>query len=167
MIHAKEATDSLRAIITVLRGKPAHKDREPICPKEIPSVWLTDCQSLHDYLVNPVAQGREDKRLDIDLESLRECLWEYADGRLKDEITEAQSEKPRWIDTSTMLCDPLTKAGSRNVSARLQEAMSTGIMSLEATAASQLKKMQQQKARMNNIPEVKPATAEDNWSEDP
>ena len=88
MIYAKEAADSLRGIITDLRGKSAHKDWESICPKEIPSVWLTDCQSLHDYLVNPVAQGSEDKRLEIDLESLRECLWEYADGRLKDEITD-------------------------------------------------------------------------------
>ena len=66
-----------------------------------------------------------------------------------------------------MMCDPSTKAGSRNVGARLQEAMSTGIMSLEATAASQLKKIQQQKARMKRIPEVEPAKAENNWPEDP
>ena len=32
-------------------------------------VWFTDCQSLHDYLKNPVPQGTEDKRLEIDLEA--------------------------------------------------------------------------------------------------
>ena len=75
---------------------------------------MTDCRSLHDYLVNPVAQGSEDKRLEIDLENLRENLWEHPSGRPKDEITEDQNDKPLWIDASTMLCDPLTKGSPKN-----------------------------------------------------
>ena len=106
---------------------------------------------MHDYLVNPVAQGSKDKRLEVDLGSLRECLWEHNDGRLKDEITEQQTDKPRWIDTSTMLCDPLTKAGPANFSARLRAAMTSGVLNLEPTVGSQMKKLQQQKARLGKI----------------
>ena len=56
---------------------------------------MTDCQSVHDYLVNLIVAGSEDKRLEIDLEGLREDLWEYANGDLKDDITDQQFNKPR------------------------------------------------------------------------
>ena len=157
MIHAKEASDSIRALITDLRGRfpdrrsDPGQDWETICANEVRNVWMTDCQSLHDYLINPVAQGSEDKRLEIDLESLRECLWEHDDGQLKDEITENQKDKPRWIDTSTMLCDPLTKTGPVNFCARLRSAMTSGVLNLEPTVGSQMKKLQQQKARLGKI----------------
>ena len=47
---------------------------EAVCAETVPGVWLTDCQSLHDYLVNPVAQGSEDKILEIDLELARKSV---------------------------------------------------------------------------------------------
>ena len=50
--------------------------------------------------------------MEIDLESLRESLWEHYDGRPKDDILDSQTDKPLWIDTSTMLCDPTTKSGA-------------------------------------------------------
>ena len=109
---------------------------------------MTDCQSLHEYVVNPAPQGCEDKRLEIDLEGLREYVWEYPDGSLKDYITEDQNDKIRWIDTSTMICDPLTKAGPKGFADRLIRCMTTGKISLEPTPESQLKKMKQQKAMM-------------------
>ena len=59
--------------------------------------------------------------MEIDLEGLREYFWEYLDGSLKDYITEDQHDKIRWIDTSTMICDPLTKAGGPNFAQRLIE----------------------------------------------
>ena len=74
-----------------------------------------------------------------------------ADGHVKDEITEKQTDKPRWIDTPTMICDPLTKSGSANFPERLKKTMSTGILDLVPTAASQMKKMQQQKARLDRL----------------
>ena len=46
-------------------------------------------------------------------------LWEHADGDLKDSIEEDQNDKPRWIDTRAMICDPLPKAGSVNFACRL------------------------------------------------
>ena len=151
MIYATEASDRIRAVIADMRGRYQKGQWESICANEVNSIWLTDCQSLHDYLINPTAQGSEDKRLEIDLESLRESLWEFPDGRLKDDIRDDQTDKPRWIDTSVMLCDPLTKDGSSTFHSRLRTAMSTGIMDLNPTVESQMKKLQQQKHRLARI----------------
>ena len=96
---------------------------------------------------NPIVAGCEDKRLEIDLEGLREYIWENADGTLKDYVTENQHDKIRWIDTSAMICDPLTKQGMHNFNQRLHETMMTGRLSLEASTESQMKKLNQQKAR--------------------
>ena len=101
--------------------------------------------------MNPIVAGSEDKRLEIDLEGLREDLWEYANGDLKDDITDQQFNKPRWIDTTTMIVDPLTKFGGPSFESRLVKTMMTGWLDLVATPESTLRKMQQQKLRMNKI----------------
>ena len=75
-------------------------------------------------------------------------LWEYADGDLKDSIEEDQYDKPRWVDTSAMICDPLTKYGNETFSSRVVRTMETGYLDLNATVSSELKKMRQQKLRM-------------------
>jgi hypothetical protein len=138
MIYATEASDRIRAILADIRGVLADKRPsatwEHVCVQVVKNVWFTDCQSLHDYLMCPVANGSEDKRLEIDLESLRESLWEWPDGRPKDSITEGQTDHPRWIDTSAMLCDPLTKSGNAAFYTRLRAAMSTGRIDEHAAA---------------------------------
>ena len=55
------------------------------------------------------------------------------------------ADKIRWIDTSTMICDPLTKAGPKGFADRLIACMTTGVLDLEPTVESQMKKLQQQK----------------------
>ena len=141
---------ALRAFIAEVLGKKRRHDTmwEENCASVKRHLWMTDCQSLHDYLVNPSAAGTEDKRLEIDLEGLREYIWEYPDGSLKDYITEEQNDKIQWIDTSTMICDPLTKAGPAGFANRLIGCMQSGFLDLEPTPESQLKKMKQQKMRM-------------------
>ena len=151
MIYAKETSDNIRAIITDMRGKFCREDWESKCAQEIANVWLTDCQSLHDYLINPVAAGSEDKRLEIDLESLREPLWEYPSGKPKDDLHDQQTDKPRWIDTSAMICDPLTKTGPTGFAERLRRTMTSGILTLRPSEKSQLRKIQQQRTRLNTI----------------
>jgi hypothetical protein len=148
--YSMEAGVALRAVIAEVLGKRSRHDVnwEDNCASVKRHVWMTDCQSLHDYVVNPVAAGTEDKRLEIDLEGLREYLWEFPDGSLKDYIEEEQNDKIRWIDTSTMICDPLTKAGPQGFSDRLLDVLQTSYLSLEPTVQSQLKKLRQQKARM-------------------
>ena len=78
---------------------------------------------------------------------MEEIIQERVD-RLKDSIEENQFDKPRWIDTSTMLCDPLTKYGNEAFPQRLVKTMETGILDLTPTVTSELKKMRQQKARL-------------------
>ena len=74
--YAMETGVSIRALIAEIMGikKQHDNDWESTCAKAKRHVWLTDCQSLHDYVVNPVAAGTEDKRLEIDLEGLREYI---------------------------------------------------------------------------------------------
>ena len=71
----------------------------------------------------------------------------YEDGELKDAIEENQYDKLRRIDTSTMICDPLTKYGNEALSQRLFKLMETGELDLVPTVSSELKKMRQQKTR--------------------
>ena len=112
--------------------------------KPMRHLWLTDCESLYSYLTNPVSAGTEDKRLEIDLEDLRQMLWEDLNGRPKDDLTEDQVDKTRWIDTSTMLADPLTKLMKPG---RLTEALDTCTVDLVPTAASTIAKLMKQKQR--------------------
>ena len=75
MTYGTEAGTHLRAAIARMRGLfDGHGDWDSNCSKVRRHMWYTDCQSLYDYLVNPVAAGTEDKRLEIDLDALRENL---------------------------------------------------------------------------------------------
>ena len=134
----------MRTAIAEMRGLRDDENRSESCAKAMNHVWLTDCESLHSFLINPVAAPVEDKRLEIDLLDLRQLLWEDHHGKHKDSIDEDQTERVFWIDTSTMLADPLTKAMK---SERLDTALQTCFLDLEPTAESQIAKMMKQKAR--------------------
>ena len=110
MSYAQEVGVHLRAALSELHGTFSYKNWEGETAKTCQHVWFTDCESLHSYLINPVAAGCEDKRLEIDLLDLRQLLWEDHHGNPKDSMQENQTDKILWIDTSTMLADPLTKA---------------------------------------------------------
>ena len=71
-------------------------------------------------------------------------MWEDHHGRLKDSIEEEQTDKALWIDTSTMIADPLTKAMKSD---RLDKAIFTCFLDLEPTNESKIAKMMKQKAR--------------------
>ena len=147
-VYSMEAGVALRALIAELQGKRMRHDSEweENCAKTKRHLWMTDCESLKSYCTNPSAAGCEDKRLEIDLEGLREYLWEYPDGTLKDYIHEDQHDKIRWIDTSTMLADPLTKNMKPK---RLHDFLETGILDLEPTPESVVAKMMKQKQRQS------------------
>ena len=109
---------------------------------------ITDCQSLASYIQNKAPPGSEDKRLQIDLEGIREDFWMNADGSPKDFITDGTPcNKVLWCDTSVMLADPLTKAGNREFTSTLVKAYSQGKFSLEPSTESTLRKMKAAKAR--------------------
>ena len=134
----------MRAVIADLTDQIEFLDWRKSSANAIPHLWLTDCESLNSYLVNPIASGNEDSRLELDLEDLRQMLWEDELGNLRDTLSEEATDKVRWIDTSTMLADPLTK---NMKPLRLLEFLESGIIDLEATDESKLQKMLKQKQR--------------------
>ena len=85
----------------------------------------------------------------LDDQSLTNC--KASTRRLKESLEDEQYNKPRWIDTSTMICDPLTNHGHEQFAARLVSTMDAGILNMVASASSELKKMRAQKARLDRI----------------
>ena len=90
-------------------------------------------------------------RLEIDLELVRQDLWEYPDGSVKDFLYEDERDRVRWIDTSTMLADCLSKRPTlkqdKENRQRFSDFMQSGSLSLVATAEAQMKKVYQQATR--------------------
>ena len=75
---------------------------------------LTDCRSLEQHLRQPGLSTVADKRLAIDLSSMRQLIWRkkgelVGDPLLTDEPPDDATTVVKWIDTSTMLSDGLTK----------------------------------------------------------
>ena len=58
-----------------------------------------------------------------------------------------EDDRIRWIDTSTMLADPLTKIGPKGFCDRLVEAYGKGIINFRPTEESKMRKMKASKAR--------------------
>ena len=79
-----------------------------------------------------------------DLQDLRKILWEDQHGNPIKDLLIDQSDKIRWIDTSAMLADPLTKLMKCS---RLEDALSDNVLNLEATAASHMQKFMKQERR--------------------
>ena len=109
-------------------------------------LWLSDCESLVSHLKNPKSERLENVRLSIDIQGLKQMLWEKSDGANLDELLpEAAAENAvRWIDTSCMVVDCLTKRMKPDVMIKM---MKTGRLSLKPTAESQLLKLRKQKLR--------------------
>ena len=51
----------------------------------------------------------DDKRLSIDIQTLRQLIWEDANEEEQDELRDDMPDVIQWIDTSKMLVDALTK----------------------------------------------------------
>jgi hypothetical protein len=109
-------------------------------------LWLTDCESLVSHLKNPKSERMENVRLSIDIQGLKQLLWEKADGTNLDELEpeDVAENAVRWIDTSTMIVDCLTKRMRPDV---LLKFMSSGKLDLKATEESTLSKLRKQKQR--------------------
>ena len=146
-----ENTTHLRAAIADTRNKLAKGfDWEISAKRAMKHIWLTDCESLHSYINNPVAAGCEDKRQETDLEALRQFVWDDDDEQPLDEIDPDHPDAIRWIDTSTMIADPLTK---RMEAERLLSCMDTNILDLEPTHESTMVKMAKQAQRKKKAAE--------------
>ena len=147
MISGEEMGSRLRAIMADCKGLiPDLKDWERASQESMRHLWLSDCESLVSHLKNPKNEKLENVRLSIDIQGLKQVLWEKADGTDLEELLPATlaENAVRWIDTSCMIVDCLTKKMKPDVMHRLQE---SGRLSLKATAESVTQKMCKRKSR--------------------
>ena len=71
----------------------------------------------------------DNKRLAIDLSALKNFIWDIRDD-CDEAVNGSKGDYPRWIDTSAMLSDHLTKTVT---SCWLTETLSTGIFDMRPT----------------------------------
>ena len=149
MLWGVESGTRIRAAIADARGllgdeAKLRPDWEATSAMTMRHVWLADCKSLEDHLKAPTMGKTEDKRLSIDLCSLRQDLWTMG----KDEVEMLHDtrfcDKVRWIDTSAMVVDCLTKVMPPDF---LMKILSTGSLDITADPESVLKKVKKQLAR--------------------
>ena len=94
--------------------------------------WFTDCEGLFANLVSPNTKPVDNKRLAIDLSALKQLIWDNRDD-CDEEVDWSKDDCPRWIETSAMLSDCLTKTMN---SCRLIGTLSTGIFDMRRTEES-------------------------------
>ena len=147
MLSGTEMGDRLRAIISDCKGYLQDmREWQKISSQQMRHLWLSDCESLVGHLKNPKNEKLENVRLSIDLQGLKQMLWEKADGTNLDELLpeDAAENAVRWIDTSCMVVDCLTKRMKPDVMLKL---IASGRLNLKATPESQLLKLRKQKLR--------------------
>ena len=101
-------------------------------------LWCTDCRSLSDHLVMPGISEVSDKRLAIDLTSLRQELWRgpgslVGNPTYTDELPLDRTTDCRRISTKTMVADALTKQMRCE---QLHHLMDDGFLRVEFFSAS-------------------------------
>ena len=132
MIRGTENGSRLRAALVDMQGKLDLQHWEKSATRHMGHVWMTDCDSLYEHLVAPKLNSIENKRLGIDLMALRQQIWER-DGERTLVLDRTSGDYPRWIDTSVMIVDPLTKNMNPD---RLIQTLSTGYFDMRPTAES-------------------------------
>jgi hypothetical protein len=140
-----EAGARLRAAIVDMRGRLNLKDWEQSSSSQMGHVWFTDCDSLYEHLISPKNNSVDNKRLAIDLMALRQYVWER-NGERSQYIEHSCGDYPRWIDTSTMIADPLTKSMDPT---RLVDTLMTGKLDLRPTPESLAIKAKNRQLRKN------------------
>ena len=120
-------------------------------------LWLTDCKSLEETLQNPKCAKHSDKRLSIEIASLRQDLWRQKGQETGDPFEEDYkpkdvdlTDKVRWIDTDVMVADPLTKVMEP---VKLVHVLETNELDVEQPLDSVLKKRAKQLQRRKGDPE--------------
>ena len=147
LLSGTEMGDRLRAIICDCKGHLTDaREWQKLSSELMRHLWLTDCESLVSHLKNPKNEKLENVRLSIDIQGLKQLLWEKADGTTLDELPpeKAAENAVRWIDTSCMIVDCLTKRMKPELMIKL---MASSKLNLVPTPESQLLKLRKQKLR--------------------
>ena len=106
-----------------MRGQVTICEWEETASAAMGHVWSTDCESLFSHFISPNTKQIDNKRLAMDLSALKQLIWHNRDN-CDEEVDGSKGDFLRWIDTSAMLSDCLTKTMT---SGRLNETLSTSI----------------------------------------
>ena len=146
-----EDGDVLRAAVTDIFGCLDMKRWEATSAKFVKQIWMTDCKSLETTLTNPKCNKHSDKRLSIEIASLRQELWRKAGEKAGDPFyddykpaDDQLTDIVRWIDTDVMIADPMTKVMEPT---KLVEALKTNTFDVEQPLESVVKKRTKQLQR--------------------
>ena len=110
MQGSMEAGDRLRAVVVEMKGLlPANlRGWEDICRKHCMQLSLSDCNSLTSHLNVEIPSKVQDKRLEIELRAIRQCLRTADEKPTYIDYLEG-GDRVSWIHTSSMAADCLTK----------------------------------------------------------
>ena len=134
----------IRAALVDAVGKLDSRRWEETAAEAMAHVWLTDCDSLYEHLASTQGKQVDNKRVGIDLAAMRQAIWDRREGADTMVADTTSGDYPRWIDTSVMLADPLTKVMD---TARLEKALMWGVFDMRPTAESLMAKERNRKLR--------------------
>ena len=165
ILSGTEMGDRLRTIICDCKGFITDmRTWRETCSRAMRHLWLTDCESLASHLRSPKNGRMENVRLSIDIQGLKQLLWETSDGTNLDELLpeDAAENAVRWIDTSCMVVDCLTKRMDPKILLKL---MTSGRLDLNPTIDSQMRKQQKSKQRKQKGKANQDQIVDDGWIE--
>ena len=157
-----EEGDRIRCAVADMLGKLDHKQWEASSAAAIKQIWFTDCNSLMTALMRPTQAKLTDKRIMLDVASMRQSLWRkpgerIGDPHYSDEMPKGATDSVRWIDTDVMIADPLTKAMEPD---KLMAALDSNHWDIEQPIESVIKKRAKQLARRKTKADDQEAEAE-------
>ena len=133
----------MRAVVAEVHGKlPNLRNWEERTKSFTQHMCITECKSLEEHLKSDAMNKVDDKHLSIDLQALRQLIWENAEGEEQDELNYQLPDLIQWVDTSKMLVDALKKDMNEN---ELRATLKEGHWSTIPTAEAQITKMKKQK----------------------
>ena len=147
-----EEGDRIRAMIADIFNKLDPKDWEATAAAAFKQIWFTDCYNLKSTLVNPKFTKHADKRLSLEVASMRQSLWRKpgspkGDPHMDDEMPKEPTDIVRWVDTDVMIADPMTKVMEPD---KLHTALDNNRWNFEQPIEAVLKKRAKQLKRKKN-----------------
>ena len=96
----------LRAALVDMKEQLNIRRRDETASASMGHVWFSDCESLFSHLVSPNTKQVDSKRL-----AIKQLVWEHRND-CDEHVDGSKGDFSRWIDTSTMPSDCLTKTMS-------------------------------------------------------
>ena len=108
--NAQEAGDRVRAVLAELYGYgTTGPDVHDASRRAIPHVMLSGCRSLVANLNTEVPSRVRDRRLQIELDAIRQSIFD-GDRRRTAEVYKKRGDRVDWVATAIQIADCLTKS---------------------------------------------------------